>query len=38
MYPMLPLEPAVAMQCIAALFTIFSAVLTLFFVRISATE
>lgn len=33
MYPMLPLDPAIAMQCIAALFTLFSAMLTLVFMR-----
>jgi hypothetical protein len=34
MYPMLPLEPASAMQCIAALFAMFSALLSLYFCRV----
>jgi hypothetical protein len=33
MYPMLPLEPTSAVQCIAALFTMFSAMLSLYFLR-----
>lgn len=33
MYPMLPLEPTSAMQCIAALFTVLSALFSLYFLR-----
>jgi hypothetical protein len=33
MYPLLPVEPAAAMQFVAALFTIFSALISLVFLR-----
>jgi hypothetical protein len=33
MYPMLPLEPTSAVQCIATLFAMFSALISLYFVR-----
>jgi len=33
MYPMMPLEATSAMQCIAALFTILSALFSLYFCR-----
>ena len=34
MYPMLPLEPSTAVQCIAALFTMFSALISLYLFRV----
>lgn len=33
MYPLLPVEPATAMQIVAATFTVFSALFSLLFLR-----
>lgn len=33
MYPLLPVEPATAMQIVAAMFTMFSALISFLFLR-----